>query len=521
MKVLRNSTIRQLSSRFSIGFALVVVCVAAIGYFNVKTAGQLNEDWSENPNNARLKGSLLHNLNTAIGYGGAIHQFKNFVLRKDAPRLKKVHLGFDTAQETILKYRAFNLTDDELRALDDISSVFRQYSEATSVITKMAKNNMSTNDIDKAVKIDDSPAIAGIKLLEASIDSQLESQDLSMDSKLEKIYSLAMYGSIASTVMLCILLTSLLITFRSILKQIGGEPRQIKEIARGIANGDHVEVPDGADNNSGILGAVHSMNLVLTDVVSKIQSSAKTVKSSAAEISKGNQELSASTDNQVVRLNETSFKVSELTSTVKQNTKHAMQASALAKAARSRAEDSNDIITSTVAAMTDINNSSDKISNIIGVIDEIAFQTNLLALNAAVEAARAGESGRGFAVVASEVRSLAGRSAEAAREVKTLITDSNEKVELGNQLVHRSRDTLSEIVTEVTRVSEVVNEIAAASEQQSISIDNVSQTIEVMNQLTEKNSELVGKLANAGGLLSSEADALSGMTAFFNSKQNV
>ena len=276
-------------------------------------------------------------------------------------------------------------------------------------------------------------------------------------------------------------------------------------------------MPDGAEKNPGILGAVHSMNLVLTDVVSKIQSSAVTVKASAAEISKGNQDLSRSTENQVARLSETSSQVNELTATVKQNTSHAMRASELAKAARSRAEDSNDVIASTVSAMTDIDNSSNKISNIIGLIDEIAFQTNLLALNAAVEAARAGESGRGFAVVATEVRSLAGRSAEAASEIKILIIDSNDKVELGTKLVNRSRDTLSEIVTEVKRVSDVVNEIATASKQQSISIDHVSDTIAEMNQLASNNSALVGKLANASSLLTSEANALSGMTTLFNS----
>ena len=295
--------------------------------------------------------------------------------------------------------------------------------------------------------------------------------------------------------------------------------RNTVTVADGIAHGEldqDIEVKS-KDETGQLLSSLDEMVNQLTGVVSKIQSSATTVNSGASQISKGNQDLSKSTEKQVAMLTETASQVAELTAIVKQNSIHAMQANDLAKATRSRAEGSSEVIASTVVAMSDINNSSNKISNIIGVIDEIAFQTNLLALNAAVEAARAGESGRGFAVVASEVRSLAGRSAVAAKEIKDLITDSNHKVVLGTELVNRSRDTLSEIVTEVSKVSNVVNEISTASEQQSIAIDNVSETINAMNQLTSNNSALVDKLANAGSLLSSEADALSEMTSFFKS----
>ncbi len=290
-------------------------------------------------------------------------------------------------------------------------------------------------------------------------------------------------------------------------------------VANGIANGElnqDIEIKS-KDETGQLLSSLDEMINQLTGVVSKIQSAARTVKSGASEISRGNQDLSKNTERQAGSLNDTAAKVTELIATVKQNTSHAMRVNDLAQTAKVQAEDSSKVVASTVAAMTDINNSSNKISSIIGVIDEIAFQTNLLALNAAVEAARAGESGRGFAVVASEVRSLAGRSAEAASEIKDLIIDSNRKVELGTQLVNRSRDTLSQIVTEVTKVSDLVNEIATASEQQSISIGHVSDTIAEMNQATSANSALVDKLTNAGGLLSSEADELSNMTTFFKS----
>lgn len=290
-------------------------------------------------------------------------------------------------------------------------------------------------------------------------------------------------------------------------------------VANRIAHGEldqniHVK---SRDETGQLLLSLNTMVEKLTGVVRKIQSSASIVKSSALDISQGNTNLSTITERQVESLHNTAAQVTQLTATVRQNSDHATQASELAKAARSRAESSSEVVSNTVEAMADINNASREIAKIIGVIDDIAFQTNLLALNAAVEAARAGESGRGFAVVASEVRTLAGRSAEAANEIKDLINDSNCKVEFGTELVNRSQDTLSEIVTDVTRVSDVVNEIAVASEQQSSSIEHVHQAVVAMKDLTNDNAILVEKLSGAGSVLNSEAEALSGLTTFFKS----
>ena len=229
----------------------------------------------------------------------------------------------------------------------------------------------------------------------------------------------------------------------------------------------------------------------MASLVSRVKASAGEVFRGAEEISSGNANLSSRTEEQSSSLEETASSMEEMTSTVKQNAENAGQANQLATAARDQAERGGNVVGKAVKAMTDINESSKKIADIIGVIDEIAFQTNLLALNAAVEAARAGEQGRGFAVVASEVRSLAGRSATAAKEIKDLIQDSVKKVEDGTVLVAQSGQTLEQIVSSVKKVSDIIAEIAAASREQSSGIEQVNRAIMQMDQMTQQNAALV------------------------------
>jgi methyl-accepting chemotaxis protein len=210
----------------------------------------------------------------------------------------------------------------------------------------------------------------------------------------------------------------------------------------------------------------------------------------------------------------------EMTSTVKQNADNAGEANQLAMAAREQAEKGGAVVSQAVKAMNEINGSSKKISDIIGVIDEIAFQTNLLALNASVEAARAGDQGRGFAVVASEVRNLAGRSATAAKEIKDLIQDSAGKVDEGSRLVNESGETLEEIVNGVKKVTDIVGEIAAASQEQSSGIEEVNKAIVQMDELTQQNAALVEEAAAASESLGEQADDLSQMMTFFTVDNN-
>ena len=233
----------------------------------------------------------------------------------------------------------------------------------------------------------------------------------------------------------------------------------------------------------------------------------------AEEISAGNANLSQRTEEQSSSLEETASSMEEMTSTVKQNADNAGQANQLAIAARDQAEKGGAVTAKAVRAMADINEASRRIADIIGVIDEIAFQTNLLALNAAVEAARAGEQGRGFAVVASEVRSLAGRSATAAKEIKDLIQDSVRKVQDGSLLVTQSGQTLEQIVSSVKKVSDIVAEIAAASREQSAGIEQVNRAVMQMDELTQQNAALVEQATAASQGMADQARELNEMMA--------
>ncbi|MFM2088356.1 MAG: hypothetical protein RLZZ237_3225 [Pseudomonadota bacterium] len=299
---------------------------------------------------------------------------------------------------------------------------------------------------------------------------------------------------------------------------IVGPLRIAVDVARRVADGDlTAQIDSSAKDETGqLLLALKDMNSSLLTIVGEVRTSTDSIATSSTQIAAGNQDLSSRTEQQAGSLEETASSMEELTSTVKQNADNARQANQLAATAAQVAVKGGTVVAQVVGTMDAINASSNKIVDIISVIDGIAFQTNILALNAAVEAARAGEQGRGFAVVATEVRNLAQRSASAAKEIKALIGDSVEQVSAGSKLVAQAGSTMDDIVASVHRVSDIITEITAASNEQSVGIDEINRAIGQMDAVTQQNAALVEESAAAAESMQHQAHNLAQVVSVFN-----
>ena len=308
---------------------------------------------------------------------------------------------------------------------------------------------------------------------------------------------------------------------RGILKELGTEPHIAARLLSAVADGDlSIPIEPQAGDTTSLLAKLRDMQTSLARVVFSVRNGSDGIATASAEIAQGNHDLSARTEQQASALEETAASMEELSATVKQNADNARQANQLAQSASAVAVKGGDAVAMVVDTMRGIDEASKKIAEIITVIDAIAFQTNILALNAAVEAARAGEQGRGFAVVASEVRSLASRSAEAAREIKTLIKTSVGRVEQGTLLVGQAGTTMAEVVTSIRRVTDIMGVISAASAEQSAGVSQVGEAVTQMDQVTQQNAALVEQMAAGASSLKAQAEDLVGTVAVFRLAQD-
>lgn len=399
---------------------------------------------------------------------------------------------------------------DARKAMDELRKLYQDsYLPLAKKNAPLSEIAVVDDQIDKLIDVYDDLIIKGATSLQREADNAA--------AEFEAGLAATRTINVASVVVGGLLLVAVaMLVSRSITGQLGMELGDAMTATRHVADGDLTRMRGvGAHSSESLAGALDSMLTTLVTTVANVRQGAEGVATASAEIAQGNNDLSARTEQQASALEQTAASMEELGSTVKQNADSARQANQLAMNASAVAVQGGDVVAQVVDTMRGINEASRKISDIISVIDGIAFQTNILALNAAVEAARAGEQGRGFAVVASEVRSLAGRSADAAKEIKSLINASVERVDQGTALVDQAGVTMTEVVSSIKRVTDIMSEISAASNEQALGVAQVGEAVSQMDQTTQQNAALVEQMAAAASSLKSQAQELVQTVAVF------
>ena len=511
----------KVGTRLGMGFSLVLVFLVAVTAVGILRMGQIQDrlDRVVSVNNVvtRLVIDMRNNVTERVASLRVLTLMTDPAdMEQDMNRIKQQAVKYDEAEKKLSDKFATEGSTEEKALLAKI----RDHEAAALPAIAKASELWLANKAEEATRV----MIKEIRPVQkkwlesldqlASLEDKVNTQSM---TEAESAYTAArntmlILGGVAIVLGLFAAVT---IT-RGLLKQLGGEPDYTARIASSIAQGDlSIAIDtDGALRGS-LLAEMNEMRNSLVGIVGQVRVGTETIGTASREIAAGNIDLSSRTEMQASSLEKTASAMEELTSTVKQNADNAREANQLAATASDVARKGGDVVSQVVDTMGSINASANKIVDIIGVIDGIAFQTNILALNAAVEAARAGEQGRGFAVVASEVRNLAQRSAAAAKEIKTLIGDSVEKVERGSKLVGQAGVTMDEVVASVKRVTDIMSEIANASQEQSAGIEQVNLSIIEMDSMTQQNAALVEQAAAAAQSLQDQAGELAHVVSIF------
>jgi methyl-accepting chemotaxis protein len=508
----------RIGARLSLAFATVLTLTALLGAASVINLARVNGASDE------LASKWLPSVGALGAARTAMLEYRDLEMKHaraaDASYRAEYEDKLKEAQARVSEQLALHAklpaADDEKALAANVAAKWKEYLGFSAKVQALGRQDKADDarDIsDGAAKMAADEAIHEVdKLTTFSFERGSHAADgAAATYKLSRYITLGLVGG----ALLLGVLMAVLIT-RGLLKQLGGEPAVAAAVARAVAEGNlSTHIPLRAGDSTSLLAGLKHMQSSLATVVQQVRSGSERVAGASNEIAQGNADLSSRTEQQASALQETSASMEQLGSTVQQNAHSARQADELANSASSVATRGGEAVTRVVQTMRGINESSRRIADIIGTIDGIAFQTNILALNAAVEAARAGEQGRGFAVVASEVRSLAQRSAEAAKEIRSLIAASVERVEQGTAQVDEAGATMTEVVNAITRVTAIVREISSASQEQSAGVAQVGQAVSQMDQTTQRNAALVEQSAAAAESLRQEAQQLVEVVAAF------
>ncbi|WP_167759875.1 methyl-accepting chemotaxis protein [Massilia horti] len=503
--------------RLGIGFSALMLLTCIIGIFSMERMSSINAATKDVATNwltgTRLLGDFQVSMNL-IRRAEAQHMM-SVTDAQFSEQEKRIEDAKIKAAEFFKAYTDTVTSDKERQLLDAIRVAKENY---LAVQVELLKLSRSTDGVT-----DDLRALFGgaslkafnelLDVIQKDVDFQSQEADAAYRMS-QDAYSQTMtlvVGFIVASLVIGALLSWK--TTQSVTQPL----HMAVQFAESVAAGDlSANITDERTDEVGaLLKALSNMNSSLSSVVNTVRQGSESVATASAQIAQGNQDLSSRTESQASALEETAASMEELSTTVKQNADNARQANQLALRASQVAREGGDVVSQVVGTMKEISDSSKRISEIITVIDGIAFQTNILALNAAVEAARAGEQGRGFAVVAGEVRSLASRSAEAAKEIKQLITESVGRVDSGTALVDRAGNTMTEVVGSIQRVTDIMAEISAASVEQSAGVNQVGEAVANMDQATQQNAALVEEMAAAADTLRGQARDLVATVAVF------
>ena len=431
---------------------------------------------------------------------------RNVILDPKNPKamenLKSAQTGYQKSFERTLAVAAGT----------EIEAALKKLPELREAHSKAQLKVLAAGSMEDAVAILNKEETPAWRILRGELIEQSKQAELLSQTAYERVNSATVFAvrlSIGISVLAAIVAALLSIQIRKTLtRELGGDPADARAAMANIAEGKLTQSISNQGSKDSLMGATSEMQSSLTSLVTGVRDSASGIATATNQIAAGSQDLSNRTESQASALEQTAASMEELMSQVKNNADNAQHATQLASNASSIAVRGGDVVGRVVETMRGINDSSRKISEIISVIDGIAFQTNILALNAAVEAARAGDQGRGFAVVASEVRALAGRSAEAAKEIKMLINASVEKVEQGSALVDEAGETMGELVTSIQKTTELIREISSASNEQANGVSQVGEAVTLMDQTTQQNAALVEQMAAAANSLKTQAEDL-------------
>src|ERR1700737_4776161 len=501
-----------------LGFFAVIVLLAGLGGVAV------NEVSVENGHVMALRDSGLPSVRSSLEMLAGLRAIRIGEWGAVAANTPAADRNSDTIIDAALAaygrsaaaYEKVMTQPEQKAAFAHIQTLIPQYLDFDQKVRALAKERKQA----EAIELLHGPANAVRRSLEADILKIVDADSAAVDREgqaANQAYSHAITFVIGLIVAAVVVATGVaLLIARGLAKQLGGEPREAARLASEIAAGNlRVAVSLKAGDRSSLMFSLDAMKAQLTDIVQGIKHSSESISVAAGEIAQGNTDLSQRTEEQAASLEETASSMEQLTATVRHNADNAKQANALAGTASTIAQRGGDEVSRVVETMHGISDSSAKVAEIISVIEGIAFQTNILALNAAVEAARAGEQGRGFAVGASEVRTLAQRSASAAKEIKDLIGESVATIQSGSRQAERSGTTMDDIVEAITRVSSIMGEIASAAMEQSTGIDQVNRAVSQMDEVTQQNAALVEEAAAAANSLEGQARRLSTAVSVF------